>query len=172
MIPATYRTKSDNLAPPRLDDTSWIESELNVERLHRIRRWFWVVGRPTPPRPLHHQVLLGREVFITEQMDMHLVWTAGRMYLKPLPRFLLEPQFWPRLLSCAPNCGCAAGKADIPPIPDMKEPDPKEPECKQYKLRKTALGFLFSYVALIRHESDFSIAREKALLPAEADWAY
>ncbi|KAM3533679.1 hypothetical protein MY4038_002994 [Beauveria bassiana] len=30
----------------------------------------------------HHQLLLGREV-VTEQMDMHLVWTAGRMFFKP-----------------------------------------------------------------------------------------
>jgi len=175
MIPATYRTKSDDLVPPRLDDISWIENELDVERLHRIKCWFWMVGRPTPPRPLHHQVLLGRKIFITEQMDMHLVWTAGRMYLKPLPRFLLEPQFWTRFLSCAPNCACAARKGtDIPPILETKKlEEPKEPEeCKQYKVRKTALGFLFSYVALIRHESDLSIAKGKALLPAEADWAY
>ena len=56
----------------------------------------------------------------------------------------------------------------------MKKPEePKEPEeCKQYKFRKTALGFLFSYVALIRHESDLSIAKGKVLLPAEVDWAY
>ena len=92
MIPASYRTKRDDLVPPMLDDVSWIENGLDVERLHRIKRWFWMVGRPTPPRPLHHQKLLGREIFITEQMDMHLVWTAGCMYLKLLPHFLLEPQ--------------------------------------------------------------------------------
>jgi hypothetical protein len=56
------------------------------------------------------------------------------------------------------------GKAYGPPTPI------KEPECKQ-KLRKTTVRFLFSYIALIRHESDFSIAK-KALLPAEADWSY
>ncbi|KAL9062254.1 MAG: hypothetical protein Q9161_009830 [Pseudevernia consocians] len=173
MIPASYRTKTDDLVPPRLDDVSWIENELNVERLHRIKRWFWMVGRPTPPRPLHHQVLLGREIFVTEQMDMHLVWTAGRMFLKPLPRFLLEPHFWTRFLSCAPNCACAVGKGtvQIPPVPETKKP--KELEgCKQRKLRRTALGLLFSYVALIRHQSDLGIAKEKFLLPTEADWVY
>ena len=175
MIPASY-TKNDNLVPSRLDDISWIENELDVERLHRIKHWFWIVGRPTPRRPLHHQKLLGRENFITEQMDMHLVWTAGRMYLKPLPRFILEPQFWTRFLSCAPNCACAVGKGtvQIPPVPETKKPDePDEPkECKQRKLWRVALGFLFSYVALIRHKSDLDIAKGSFLLPAEVNWAY
>jgi hypothetical protein len=190
MIPASYRTESNDLVPPRLDDASWIENELDVHRLHRIKRWYWVVGRPTPPRPLHHQVLLGREVFVTEQMDMHLVWTGGRMYLKPLPRFLLEPQFWTRLLACAANCACAVGNGTVHTVQGsapsatatatttatktfakLKKPDEPE-ECKQRKLWKMALGFLFSYVALIRHESDLSLAKDKFLIPADADWAY
>ncbi|KAF7502800.1 hypothetical protein GJ744_005037 [Endocarpon pusillum] len=190
MIPASYRTKSGDLVPPKLDDVSWIENELDVHRLHRVKGWYWVVGRPTPPRPLHHQVLLGREVFITEQMDMHLVWTAGRMYLKPLPRFLLEPQFWTRFLTCAANCACAAGNGTVHTVQgsapsataiatttatktSTKPKNPDEPEeCKQRKLQKTALGFLFSYVALIRHESDLCLAKDKFLIPADADWAY
>lgn len=36
--------------------------------------------------------------------------------------------------------------------------------------RQRALGFLFSYAALVSHESDFIIAREKHLLPREIDW--
>lgn len=172
MIPASY-TKNDNLVPPRLDDVSWIENELDVERLHRIKRWFWIVGRPTPPRPLHHQKLLGREIFITEQMDMHLVWTAGRIYLKPLPRFLLEPQFWTKFLSCAPDCACVVTKrtAQRAAVPETKKPEKPE-VCKQRKLWRVALGFLFSYVGLIRHRSDLIIAKGNFLLPAEADWAY
>ncbi|OAP55708.1 hypothetical protein AYL99_09860 [Fonsecaea erecta] len=188
MIPASYRTKSHDLIPPRLDDISWIENELDVQRLHRIKGWFWVVGRPTPPRPLHHQVLLGREVFVTEQMDMHLVWTGGRMYLKPLPRFILEPHFWIRFLACAKNCACAVGDGTghivQGPAPNTtatatatKTPtNPKKPdepqECKKRKLRKTALGFLFSYVALIRHESDLRLAKDRFLIPLNADWTY
>ena len=173
MIPASYRTKDDNLVPPRLDDVSWIESELDLERLYRIKPWFWMVGRPTPPRPLHHQKLLGREIFITEQMDMHLVWTAGYMYLKPLPRFLLEPQFWTGFLSCARNCACVGrkGTVQISPVPETKELGEPE-DCEQRKLRRVALGFLFSYVALIRHESDLSIAKGNMLLPTEVNWAY
>ena len=75
-------------------------------------------------------------------MDMHLVWTTGRLFLKPIPRFLLEPRFWPEYFS--------RQRAQGP--------------------RRCALGFLFSYAALIRHESDFLIAKEKHLLPIRSDW--
>ena len=172
MIPASY-IRNDNLVPPKLEDLCWIENELDVERLHRIKHWLWMVGRPTPPRPLHHQKLLGREIFITEQMDMHLVWTTGRMYFKPLPRFLLEPQFWTRFLSCAPNCACVLrkGTGQTPGVPKTKSPEETK-ACKQRKLWRIALGFIFTYVALIRHESDFNIAKGDLLLPAEAKWAY
>ena len=95
------------------------------------------------------------------------------MYLKPLPRFLLEPQFWTRFLSCAPNCACIMEErtAQMPPVPERKKPGEPE-DCKQRKLRRVALGFLFSYVALIRHESDLGIAKGKFLLPREVNWGY
>lgn len=35
---------------------------------------------------------------------------------------------------------------------------------------KQALGFLFSYAALLLHESDFRIAQDKHLLPLEVTW--
>ena len=95
------------------------------------------------------------------------------MYLKPSRRFLLMPQFWTRFLSCAPNCACAVGKGilQIPPVPETKKPEePKQ--CKQRKLWRIALGFLFSYIALTHHKNDLGITKENSLLPAEADWAY
>lgn len=104
-----------------------------------------------PPRPLHYQLVLDREIFVTERMDMHLVWTKGRIFLKPIPRFLLEPRFWSDYLSC-------------------KTPKEDLGECKHRKIWKIALGFLFSYAALICHESDFFIAKEKHLLPTEVQW--
>lgn len=44
MIPASYRTESNDLVPPRLDDVSWIENELDTHRLHRIKRWYGDCG--------------------------------------------------------------------------------------------------------------------------------
>ena len=71
--------------------TACVEKELDLERLTRIHDWLWVAGLPLPSRALHNQLLLGRGIFVTERMDMHLVWTTSKMLLKPIPRFLLEP---------------------------------------------------------------------------------
>ncbi|KAJ4147491.1 hypothetical protein LMH87_002004 [Akanthomyces muscarius] len=38
------------------------------------------------------------------------------------------------------------------------------------RLRRRALGFLYSYTALLSHESDFLIAQDKHLLPLEVTW--
>ena len=136
-----------------------IEKELNLQRLNKIFGWLWIAGRPMPPRPLHHQLLLSRDIFITEEMDMHLVWTTGRIFLKPIPRFLLEPNFWIEYFSCEQDCDCSKG---------VNYPGTAR-ECDRRRLWRSALGFLFSYTALISHESDFYIAREKHLLPGDQD---
>ena len=134
-----------------------LEKELDLQRLNKVFHWLWVAGRPMPPRPLHHQLLLSRDIFVTEQMDMHLVWTTGRIFVKPIPRFLLDPNFWTQYISCEKDCKCSkrtslSGTAD---------------ECDRRRIWRRALGFLFSYAALISHESDFYIAKEKRLLPGE-----
>lgn len=38
-------------------------------------------------------------------------------------------------------------------------------------MRSSALGFLLSYVALIRYENDFFIAKQHNLIPSELTWA-
>ena len=86
---------------------------------------------------------------------MHLVWSKARILIKPLPRFLLEPQFWVDHLSCKDNCKC-------PPIAPYS-PE-RNIECEAAQLRKCALGFLLSYAALVSYEGDFYIARDSHLL--------
>ncbi|KAI1126526.1 hypothetical protein F5Y10DRAFT_244711 [Nemania abortiva] len=157
LLPASRQTKYDDLTPPNPDDIEYLENELGVGRLGRypFPKWLWIAGRPVPPRALHYQLVLGREIFIVEQMDFHLVWTSGRMFLKPVPRYLLEPSFWTEYLACQRDCACTQGANDL---------------CGRQKLRKCALGFLFSYAALIRYESDFLLAQARYLIPSEARW--
>lgn len=88
-------------------------------------------------------------------MDMHLVCNTSGIFLKPVPRFILNPRFW-RAHICW-NDACL-GWSDESPV------------CKCRRLWKRAFGFLFSYAALISHESDFRIAREKSLVPPETSW--
>ncbi|KAK4657142.1 hypothetical protein QC762_0042850 [Podospora pseudocomata] len=153
LLPASYRTDTDDIVAAGRDVCACIAKELDLKRLDRVLSWLWVAGRPMPPRPLHRQLLLSRELFVTEQMDMHLVWTSGRLFVKPIPRFLLDPAFWMEYLCCQSGCSCSVAS-----------------ECNRPALQRRALGFLFSYAALISHESDFSIAQDKHLLPPEVTW--
>ena len=164
-----------------LDDTACIKKELNLERLHSIMKWMWIVGRPMPPRALHYQLLLSRDILLTEQMDMHLVWTTGRIFLKPIPRFLLEPKIWRSTLSSPEPCSCFKEDNDPERITannqgasantiSAKSHSKSVNKCNG-GLRLCALGFLFSYAALIAHESDFHIAKEKHLFPEQVTWS-
>ncbi|KAF4244033.1 hypothetical protein CNMCM8980_010369 [Aspergillus fumigatiaffinis] len=164
-LPASYRTEDDHLVSPSNNVMGCVEKELDLQRLDKIVDWLWVVGRPMPPRPLHHQLLLGREIFITERMDMHLVWTRGRIFLKPIPRFLLEPCFWTDYLSHGKDCECSHN-GEYTYSPGSTQ------QCARQKLWKSALGFLFSYAALITHESDFYIAKDKHLLPPNEELSW
>ncbi|GKT50173.1 uncharacterized protein ColSpa_10354 [Colletotrichum spaethianum] len=135
------------------DIHDWIDEEVDLRRLAAIHDWLWMVGRPMPPRALHQQRLLNREIAITEKLDLHLVWTTGRIFIKPLPRFFLEPRFWERFLRCHTVL-----------VPNTNS-------CRCSGRRERALGFLFSYAALIAHESDFHIAKATHLIPEEVQWS-
>ncbi|KAI6090738.1 hypothetical protein F4821DRAFT_227737 [Hypoxylon rubiginosum] len=139
LLPAAYRTKRDHIIVPQLE-SDFLSRELVVDRLNNVQDWLWVCGRPMPPRPLHHQILISREVTITENPELHLVWSKNRIFLKPIPLYLLDPDFW---------------AAHI---------------IRDRKLADCARGFLFSYTALISYESDFRMARESGLLPLGVTW--
>ncbi len=141
LFPASYRTDDNNIMVAKPDDLDYVCSELNVKRLNELHNWLWIVGRPMPPRALHMQRIKSREIFVTEQMDLHLVWAPKAIYVKPIPRFLLDPGFWQAYLG------------------------------GDQQLYAYAIGFLLSYAALIEHESDYRIAMEKHLLPDEVTWS-
>lgn len=162
LLPATYRTEVGELIAADQYLIPGIERELDLHRLASIHSWLWFAGLPMPPRPLHHQVLIGREIVITERLDLHLIWTTGRLFLKPIPRYLLEPSCWTEYLCCAENCNCTYDEAPNGPTPTNL--------CCRRSLRQRALGFLYSYAALISHESDVRLAQEKHLLPPEVQW--
>ncbi|KAH7010640.1 uncharacterized protein B0I36DRAFT_401378 [Microdochium trichocladiopsis] len=155
LLPASSRTPADDLTTPAHSPVvACVDAELDLRRLADVHDWLWIAGRPMPPRPLHQQRLLNREILITERLDQHLVWGTGRMFFKPLPRFLLEPRFWEEHLRCPQPPSRIAG----------------EQRCACGGRRERALGLLFSYAGLIAHESDFHIAKENHLLPQEVQW--
>jgi hypothetical protein len=143
LLPATYR-KRYRIQPVRNNVFSFLEVELNVERLNDVHDWLWLVGLPSAARPLHYQVVKRRDIVVTEQLDLHLLWSSSAsssIYIKPLPRFLLCPTFW---------------RTQI---------------CMHPQLYQTALGFLLSYIALIEREADYDLAIHHGLIPREVTWA-
>ncbi|KAF2022641.1 hypothetical protein EK21DRAFT_105676 [Setomelanomma holmii] len=101
--------------------------------------------------PLHRQRVKGREIIVTEDARLHLVWIHDRIFIKPIPRYLLSHSFWENFL-------------------DQK---PEALNKERSNIRKAAAGFLRTYRYLIRHESDFQIAQQDGLrlIPKDVDWA-
>lgn len=62
LLPASYRTGSDNVASPSLLVITCIEKELDLQRLNMVFGWLWVASRRMPPRPLHCQLLLSQAI--------------------------------------------------------------------------------------------------------------
>lgn len=76
----------------------YLKQSFNLDRLHLIQKWLWLAGLPLPPRSLHRQKMLGREIVITEQSDLHLTWRESTLFLKPLWKPLLDHGFWKKAL--------------------------------------------------------------------------
>lgn len=119
-----------------------------------------MAGRPTPPRALNHQLVLGRKICVSERLDMHLLWTDGQIFLKPLPASLLQPAFWDGWLLCRQDRDCLQKLSQ----------GTNAQHCDRQQVRRCGLGLLYSYAALIRHESDFHIPCDSRLLPDEITW--
>ncbi|CAJ0554940.1 Ff.00g134530.m01.CDS01 [Fusarium sp. VM40] len=161
LFPASFRAESLDLVTSAHNYHNLIREELDIRRLNNIQRWLWVAGSTVPPRPLHIHLVMGREVIIHESMDMHLVWTTGKIFIKPLPLFLLDPTVWKEFLCCQDPCTCMSQVVDIGGTVQY---------CERRELYRCALGFLYSYAALIRYESDFTLAKERHLLPGHISW--
>ncbi|KAF2176598.1 hypothetical protein K469DRAFT_678511 [Zopfia rhizophila CBS 207.26] len=115
------------------------------------RLWVMTTFSSGNINPLHRQRVKGREIIVTEEPRLHMVWIYDRIFIKPLPRYLLSQQFWEMYLSDNSN-----QLGDI-----------------QSNIRKAATGFLRTYRYLIQHESDFHIAQQDGLrlIPKDVDWA-
>ncbi|KAI6381343.1 hypothetical protein MCOR25_001274 [Pyricularia grisea] len=155
ILPASIRVDATLTVPDSKSVLECIDTETDLERLDKVHQHLWLTGRPMPPRPLHYQRSVGREIVISERMDMHLVWGDGRIYIKPLPRFFLEPCFWTADLS---------GRSRL----QQKDTAGEDERLEEY--RRRARGFLYTYAAMVASESDFRIARDHHLLPEDLEW--
>jgi hypothetical protein len=84
--------------------------------------------------------MMERQIIITEQADLHLVWHESRIFLKPLPDYIFDHQFWKKTI------------------------------CNNAALHASSCGFLLSYVWLLCHPSDLRIALETGLVSSQINW--
>ena len=132
--------------------SAFLRAELSTPLLDSLYQKLWLVARKESSHidSLHHQHVKGRQVILNEDPKMHLIWTPNKIFIKPIPHCLFSYYFWLSFLS-----------------PGLSTEKPHE----NARFNRTlALGFLRSYSHLIRHRSDFAIAKERHLLPGEVDW--
>ncbi|KAF2803942.1 uncharacterized protein BDZ99DRAFT_545725 [Mytilinidion resinicola] len=142
-LPATYELRTQHVVHLVNDDVEgFLEQDLDLERLNVIHHLLWMAGRPLNARPLHRQQMMGFDVLQTEQADLHLLKFSNRLFIKPLPAFLLNCEFWEKYL-CGP---------------------------KSKALHESACGFLLSYLWLVRSPLDLKVAQELDLLPLPITW--
>ncbi|KAJ5175441.1 uncharacterized protein N7482_001318 [Penicillium canariense] len=128
---------------PQRSITSILNQDLRTPAIDQIYRHLWLAGLPRAARPLHRQILLGRAIIITENPNEHLVWNATRIFIKPLPEYILSYDFW-----------LTDGGSLI----------------HDQSLYHSACGFLLSYCWLISTKSDLVIAHNTHLLPVSITW--
>ncbi|KAM3496868.1 hypothetical protein MY10362_009763 [Beauveria mimosiformis] len=158
LFPASFRTGKYREEIRHVDQDSlgdFLKQEFSLKRLYDIHSKLWRVGYKKAPRSLTVQLLQGRRIVLAESLDMHLVWDSGKIYIKPLPRYLLEPAIWRRHLSKQGQTPLGA------PVANGK-PDTGE-------IRKAALGLLYTYACLIADRTDFELALQEGLLPKFSD---
>lgn len=119
---------------------SFLSAFFDLSRFDAIRRMLWLIAVHGAPRSLYYQKFLRREIVLAEDLDLHLVWAKSRIFIKPLPDFLLNYNFWETYISCEPQ------------------------------LHRAACGLLYSYFGLIRFSHDLQVAQECRLVNANLDY--
>ena len=130
--------------------TDFLSHEFIDPDLDSLAPKLWVMSTQSSANisPLHRQRVKGREIIITEEPRLHLVWIYDRVFIKPLPRYLLSRKFWEDYLL-----------SDTSPLGSRRK-----------EICEAALGFLRSYCYLVVHESDFDIACNARLFTPGVTW--
>ncbi|KAF2635277.1 hypothetical protein P280DRAFT_462132 [Massarina eburnea CBS 473.64] len=148
----------------RVDDHAglWrhLERELYLSDLEKMAPKLWLMSMQSSANisALHRQTVKNRRLIITEDPELHLVWVADRIFIKPLPPYLLSHAFWVCYFQTG---GCTAANCKL---------SDNEHVLQKQRIIPSALGFLRTYNHLIKYETDFHIAKEAHLIPPNITW--
>lgn len=133
----------------------FLQAELITTDLNKLAPHLWLVAKQDSQHisTLTEQIVRGRSIVLTENPGLHLVWFDNRVFIKPIPKYLLSNAFWEYYLT--------------PTNP------PRIQECVRKDLIQAAYGLLRSFAILIKHESDFTLAiqKEHQLIPENVSYA-
>ncbi|KAI1085099.1 hypothetical protein F5B20DRAFT_130644 [Whalleya microplaca] len=75
---------------------AYLAAEHLTPELDQLAPYLWLTSTPSSTHisPLHHQQVRGREIISSENPSLHLVWHYNRIFIKPIPRYLLSHAFW------------------------------------------------------------------------------
>lgn len=141
-LPTISQTKSHHVYLVETDIETFLQKDLDLSRLNVIHKHLWMAGRPLNARPLQRQKMLGFEVLSTDQVDLHFLKVSDRLFIKPLPEYMLDYDFWKQYL------------------------------CDSKELHQSACGFLLSYTWLICSPLDLRLARDLHLVPDNLTWEW
>ncbi|RDW73349.1 hypothetical protein BP6252_07256 [Coleophoma cylindrospora] len=135
----------------------FLQNDLFSPDLELMAPYLWMMSTESHSNinPLHRQRVKGREIILTEEPRLHLVWYYDRIFIKPLPEYLTSYQFWKSFL--------LRDYLSSPCLTTGTETTAKD-------LCAAALGYLRTYSYLIRHKSDFNIAQKAGLLSESMEW--
>lgn len=148
----------------------FLSKELECRVLDELAPYFFVFCKRHNEHvdALHEYAINGLHVAIAEDPGLHLVRKYNAIYIKPIPHCLFNYDFWQTYLipedqgdeqhlTIRSDRQNSSRKAQFRPASN---------EDRKLSITcRSALGLLRSYGYLIKHESDFHIARENNLIP-------
>ncbi|KKY25659.1 hypothetical protein UCDDS831_g02002 [Diplodia seriata] len=131
------------------DLATFLKEDLTTPKLDRFYHFLWLVAaaatRANPINSLTHQQVRGRDVTVSQNPELHCVWHDKRIFVKPIPPYLLSYDFWDAVFTEEWCSNTEEGRDVV----------------------RSALGFMRSYGYLVSHPSDFKIAVDKGLIPGD-----
>jgi hypothetical protein len=139
----------------QLSVNDFLRRELSCDVLDELYSHLHLIATKssTHVAPLYKQIVNGRSILIAERPSLHLIWHYNVIFVKPIPHCLLNAAFWERYL--LPPSTPVDGYCDASTL---------SPNCR------AAIGFMRTYAYLIRHESDFRIAKSSHLVPENVSY--
>ena len=129
---------------------SEVAKELLTRDLNVLHPQLWLVAtqKSSHIAALHDQIVRGRNIVVTEKPGLHCVWNEDRIFLKPMPRWLMSHAWWKFVKRSSEGLGSSGN-------------------CDWEAIYRAALGFTRSYYHLVIHESDFDLAQHHKLIPRD-----